>query len=49
MDTVMPIYRGFLGDEGPFSFYNVMRAMTIVGVVGSVIWGWALTPWFPWK
>lgn len=39
---------GFLGDYGPFSFRNVMLVMTIIGIIGSLITGWALTPWSPW-
>lgn len=45
----MAAYRGFRDDEGPLSYYNVMRAMTLIGFVGSMIIGWSLTPWFPWK
>ena len=37
---------GFLGDVGPLSFYNVMRAFTILA---GILLLWALTPWFPWK
>lgn len=40
---------GFLGDYGPFSFYNVMRAMTVFGAIGSIVIGWSLTPWWPWN
>lgn len=48
MGRIMAIYRGFLGDAGPLSYYNVIRAMAVLGVIGSVIWTWALTPLWPW-
>ena len=40
---------GFLGDVGPFSFRNVMLAMTVAIGIGLVIGIWASTPWFPWN
>lgn len=49
METMMPGDGGFLGDEGPLSYYNGMRAMTLIGLVGTILSGWALTPGFPWK
>jgi len=48
MEPLMTVSDGFLGDVGPVSFYNVMVAMTLIGVIGSLVTGWALTPWWPW-
>ena len=39
---------GFLGDDGLFSFYNVMRGMTILGFLMLVFFAWRESPWFPW-
>lgn len=40
---------GPLGDAGPLSFYNIMRTLVLIGVVGTLVSAWSLTPWFPWK
>jgi hypothetical protein len=34
---MMTMGDGFLGDVGPFSFYNVMRAMTLLYAIGLVV------------
>ena len=40
---------GFMGEDGPLSSRNMFLVLSIIGVVLTLVFVLAMTPWWPWS